>query len=78
MFGIAHRVLMNRFREKYRQSRLIEESTCERPTSDPNADRIDLQDEVRDMLQKLECLPLQQRELLALYYLESSRLDDVL
>jgi RNA polymerase sigma factor (sigma-70 family) len=77
MFGIAHRVLMNRFREKYRQSRFIEESTCELPTSDPSAERIDLQDEVRDMLQKLKCLPLHQRELLTLYYLENLSIDQL-
>ena len=77
MFGIAHRVLMNRFREKYRQSRFIEDSTCELSVNDPNADRIDLQDEVRDMLQKLECLPMQQRELLTLYYLKTISIDQL-
>ena len=76
MFGIADRVLMNRFREKYRQSRFIEDSTCE-ICQRSNADRIDLQDEVRDMLQKLECLPMQQRELLTLYYLKTLSIDQL-
>jgi RNA polymerase sigma factor (sigma-70 family) len=71
MFGIARRVLMNRFREQYRQSHVIEEATCELPVDDPDADRIDLDDEISDLLQKLECLPKQQRELLSLYYLEN-------
>jgi RNA polymerase sigma-70 factor (ECF subfamily) len=71
MFGIARRVLMNRFREKYRQSRFIEDSTCELPVDDPDAERVELKDQIRDMLQKLKCLPVQQRELLSLYYLEN-------
>ena len=77
MFGIARRVLMNRFREKYRQSHFIEDSTCELPVNDPDTDRIDLKDEIRDMLQKLECLPIQQRELLSLYYLENLSVDQL-
>ena len=77
MFGIARRVLMNRFREKYRQAHFIEDSTCELPVDDPETDRIDLKDEIRDMLQKLKCLPIQQRELLSLYYLENLSVDQL-
>jgi RNA polymerase sigma factor (sigma-70 family) len=71
MFGIARRVLMNRFREKYRESQFTEDSTCELPVDDLDADRIDLKDEISDMLQKFGRLPIQQRELLSLYYFEN-------
>jgi hypothetical protein len=40
---------MNRFREKYRQAHFIENSTCELPVDDPETDRIDLKDKIRDM-----------------------------
>jgi RNA polymerase sigma factor (sigma-70 family) len=77
MFGIARRVLMNRFREKYRESRFIEDSTCELPVNDSDADQVDLQDEIKDVVQKLERLPMLQRELLTLYYLHDLSIEQL-
>jgi RNA polymerase sigma factor (sigma-70 family) len=73
LFGIAHRVLMDHLRQKYKQS----------PISDAMLDshaqptEIDNRDDIEQILREVEKLPLEQRELVTLYYLEELTVDEV-
>lgn len=77
MFGIARRVMMDRLRQKYREMASLENALED---SQPIADEFDEsehRDEITNMLDKLDTLPLPQRELLTLYYLEESSIEAV-
>jgi RNA polymerase sigma-70 factor (ECF subfamily) len=77
MFGIARRVLMNRLRDKYRRAIFVEEAVDDLPATDIGTEQTGNQDEVDDMLHKLESLPIRQRELLTLFYLDELSIDQV-
>jgi RNA polymerase sigma factor (sigma-70 family) len=77
MFGIARRVLMNRLRDKYRQAIYVEDPVDDLPAAEIGIEKMDRQDEVADMLHNLECLPIRQRELLTLFYLDELSIDQV-
>lgn len=67
LFGIARRVLMDHLREKYRQATWNEDVVDLKATQRQDSDD---RDEIEHLLHKLQGLPLPQRELLTLYYLE--------
>jgi RNA polymerase sigma-70 factor (ECF subfamily) len=77
IFGIAHRVLMDRLREKYRRAAVfdgaIEASLQELPASSDEDAREDLE----QLFKEIDRLPLPQQELLALYYLDELTVDEV-
>lgn len=74
LFGIAHRRLMDRLRERY-ASPLDAEADADAIAADlPEPDR-DL--EVRELERGLQRLPRPERELLSLFYLEELSLADV-
>jgi RNA polymerase sigma factor (sigma-70 family) len=67
LFGIARRVLMDQLREKYMQA------TWNEDVVDPQSTQSEVSDdreEIEHLLHKLGNLPLPQREVLTLYYLE--------
>jgi len=74
LFGIARRVLMDHLRQKYKQA------TTNDAAIDVHAartDDIDNRDDIEHLLHELERLPLPQRELVTLYYLEELTMDEV-
>ena len=73
LFGIARRVLMDHLRQKYKQ-----------PASNEGLDdqvvqtaEIDSRADIEHLLYEVDRLPLPQRELLTLYYLEELTVDEV-
>jgi RNA polymerase sigma factor (sigma-70 family) len=74
MFGIARRTLMDQLRQRYKHASLHDAFTDELPV--PEAE-IDNRDDVNQVIRELEKLPLPQRELITLYYLEELSIDEV-
>lgn len=77
MFGIAHRVLMDRLREKYRRAAVfdgaVEASLQELPALSDEDGREDLE----QLFHEIDRLPLPQQELVTLYYLDELTVDEV-
>lgn len=74
LFGIAHRVLMNRLREKY-ASPVV--STIEQDEPAVDDDALTLELDLAAMLDELARMPLIENEVLTLFYLRELSLDDV-
>jgi RNA polymerase sigma factor (sigma-70 family) len=77
MFGIARRVMMDRLREKYRQEALLENALDDLKATTDEDDEHQRRDDIANVLDKLENLPLAQRELLTLYYLDELSIEEV-
>jgi RNA polymerase sigma-70 factor (ECF subfamily) len=77
MFGIARRVMMDRLRQKYKQEALFENALDDLKANAGEGDEQDRRDDIENVLEKLENLPLSQRELLTLYYLDELSIDGV-
>jgi RNA polymerase sigma factor (sigma-70 family) len=77
MFGIARHVLMDRLRQKYRQEALLEKALDDLRGTDDEVDLCERRDEIANVLDKLESMPLPHRELLTLYYLDELSIDEV-
>ena len=76
MFGIARHVMMDRLRQKYRQEALLE-NALDDLTAPADEDEHERRDDIANVLGKLESLPLSQRELLTLYYLDELSIEEV-
>jgi RNA polymerase sigma factor (sigma-70 family) len=77
MFGIARRVMMDRLRQKYRQEAMLENALEDLRPSVDEFDESERRDDIANILDKLEGLPLSQRELLTLYYLDELSVEEV-
>lgn len=77
MFGIARHVMMDRLRQKYRQEAFFENALDDLKATADESDEHERRDDIEDVLEKLENLPLSQRELLTLYYLDELSIDEV-
>jgi RNA polymerase sigma-70 factor (ECF subfamily) len=78
MFGIARHVMFDRLRQQYRQESLLKNALDDLiTTSDEEPDGMERQDDIEHLLDKLEGLPLSQRELLTLYYLDELSIEEV-
>jgi RNA polymerase sigma factor (sigma-70 family) len=77
MFGIARHVMMDRLRQKYRQEALLENALGVLRGSVDESDEFERRDDISNVLDQLDCLPLAQRELLTLYYLDELSIEDV-
>ena len=77
MFGIARRVMMDRLRQKYRQEALLENALDDLKATADEGDEHERRDDIANVLDKLENLPLAQRELLTLYYLDGLSIEEV-
>lgn len=77
MFGIARRVLADRLRQKYRQEALLENAYNDLRDGDEGEIAYDRSDEIANLLDKLDGLPLPTRELLTLYYLQELSVDEI-
>jgi RNA polymerase sigma factor (sigma-70 family) len=77
MFGIARHVMMDRLRQKYRQEALLENALDDLQATTGEGDELERRDDIENVLDKLEHLPLSQRELLTLYYLDELSIDEV-
>jgi RNA polymerase sigma-70 factor (ECF subfamily) len=77
MFGIARHVMMDRLRQKYKQEALLGNALDDLRTSVDEPDESERRDDIANVLDKLEHLPLSQRELLTLYYLDELSIDEV-
>ena len=77
MFGIARHVMMDRLRQKYKQEALLEMHFVDLKASVEDPDESERRDDIANVLDKLENLPLSQRELLTLYYLDELSIDEV-
>jgi len=74
LFGIARRVLMDHLRQKYRQAAVNDERIDQQ--ADLNFE-FENRDNIEQLLHELEQLPVPQRELVSLYYLEELSIDEV-
>ena len=74
LFGIAHRVLMDRLRALYKQPAAADEEIDQLPADEPS-DEHEL--ELASMLDELARLPLIENEVLTLFYLRELSLDEV-
>jgi RNA polymerase sigma-70 factor (ECF subfamily) len=77
MFGIARRVMFDRLRQKYRDETLLENALEDSQTPLGEFDDSERRHDIANVLDKLESLPLSQRELLTLYYLDELSVDEV-
>jgi RNA polymerase sigma factor (sigma-70 family) len=77
MFGIARHVMMDRLRQQYRQEALLKNALNDLTATGDESDETELQDDIANMLDKLENLSLPQRELLTLFYLDELSIDEV-
>jgi RNA polymerase sigma-70 factor (ECF subfamily) len=77
MFGIARRVMIDRLRRKYRQEAFFVNTAEDVASPAGEVNESEHRDDIAHMLDKLENLPLPQREILALYYLEELSVDEV-
>jgi RNA polymerase sigma-70 factor (ECF subfamily) len=77
MFGITRRVVMDRLRQKYRDEVILESALEDTRSSADEFDESERRAEVATVLEKLDSLPLSQRELLTLYYLEEFSIEEV-
>ena len=77
MFGIARHVMMDRLRQKYRQEALLENALDDLTAPADEVDEHERRDNIANVLDKLENLPLPQRELLTLYYLDELSIEEV-
>src|SRR4029078_2447112 len=76
MFGIARHVMMDRLRQKYRQEALLENALDDLKAPTDEHDEQERREDIANVLDKLENLPLSQRELLTLYYLDELSIDE--
>lgn len=74
LFGIARRVLMDHLRQKYRQAVVNDERIDQQVGLNFEVEN---RDNIEQLLHKLEQLPVPQRELVSLYYLEELSIDEV-
>ncbi len=74
LFGIAHRVLMDRLREQYAHAQAPEAALAEQAAPDPEPD---IEQELDAMLDHLARLPVIENEVLTLFYLRELSLDEV-
>lgn len=74
LFGIAHRVLMDRLREQYAHPPAADGEIDEQ-ADETHAD--DVESDLDAMLAELSRLPLTEREVLTLFYLRELSLDEV-
>jgi RNA polymerase sigma-70 factor (ECF subfamily) len=74
MFGIARRVVVDRLREHYAEARVDDVDVDELPSATEDAD---LKARVADLHQELARLPVIEREVLVLFYLEELSLADL-
>jgi RNA polymerase sigma factor (sigma-70 family) len=77
MFGIARRVMIDRVRQKYRQEALLENAVHDLHGGDEVETSYERSDEIANVLEKLDGMPLPQRELLTLYYLDELSIEEV-
>ncbi len=77
MFGIARRVMMDRLRQKYRHQSLLESALDDLQSTPDEPDEVDRRDDIANLRLKFDSMPLPQRELLTLYYLDELSIDDV-
>jgi RNA polymerase sigma-70 factor (ECF subfamily) len=77
MFGIARRVMVDRLRQKYRQEALLENALDDLRGAEDEEFPFERSDEIANVLEKLDGMPLPQRELLTLYYLDELSIDEV-
>ncbi|WPB79128.1 sigma-70 family RNA polymerase sigma factor [Archangium violaceum] len=75
LFGIAHRVMMDRLREHYARPESVDIEAEDLPADDGNA--LELELELASMLDELARLPLVENEVLTLFYLRELSLDDI-
>jgi RNA polymerase sigma-70 factor (ECF subfamily) len=74
LFGIAHRVLMDRLREQYARPEAPDVDIEAQAASDST---LELEFELSAMLDELARLPVVEKEVLTLFYLRELSLDDV-
>jgi RNA polymerase sigma factor (sigma-70 family) len=74
IFGIARRVVMDRLRERYAEPRLVSTEDVDLPTDEQSND---LQAELLLLQEELSRLPLPEREVLVLFYLEELTLNEI-
>lgn len=74
LFGIVRRVLMDHLRQKYRRAVVTDELIDQQ--ADLNFE-VDNRDNIEQLFHELARLPLAQRELVSLYYLEELSIDEV-
>lgn len=74
LFGIAHRVLMDRLREQYAQPPVTDIDIDEQAAE---AADDSIESDLAAMLGELERMPLTEREVLTLFYLRELSLDEV-
>jgi RNA polymerase sigma factor (sigma-70 family) len=77
MFGIAHRVLMDRLRQKYRDAGQFEIPADAVIEALPATNDVDERDDIELLFREVERLPLPQQELLTLFYLDELSVDEV-
>jgi RNA polymerase sigma factor (sigma-70 family) len=69
--------MMDRLRQKYRQEALLENALDDLKVTADEGDEHERRDDIANVLDKLENLPLAQRELLTLYYLDELSIEEV-
>jgi RNA polymerase sigma factor (sigma-70 family) len=74
LFGIARRVAMDRFRREYRQAVDADAALEDLAATDDDAD---LEADLAALESKLQCLPLRERETLALFYLRELSIEQI-
>jgi RNA polymerase sigma factor (sigma-70 family) len=74
LFGIARRTLMDRYREQYARPAATDVDINEIPATDPWTD--DRREHLHELEQALAALPLVEREVLTLFYLDELSLSD--
>ena len=74
LFGIAHRVLMDRLREQYAHQPTADVEIDEQAAE---AEADDIESDLAAMLDELARMPLTEREVLTLFYLRELSLDEV-